>query len=305
MKKEKVNLVALVGKQMRTGNRLNAIEKQMPSKGDGEDKKSLRNLGNLKAELDKIEFDIQEDLMQTLKEVFEKERKPGQSFNDWFKSKPLDELKRLSLANGGTVEEKYGDLIDAFEKEDTVKKAVAVGEKSVSITFGTSPDTNVTEDQYANGYIFFNTAAGSGTMYRIRQHNSADVSPSPAVDINLMDGDTLVEALTTSSKAGLVANPFMHVIPSPGGAQTGRTVGFTTCDVADNSYFWAQTWGEAAVEVDGTLVIFTPVRMSDGQAGAVEAYSSDTDSEEQQVGFATNILAADEHFQFVHLTIAP
>ena len=116
MKKEKVNLVALVGKQMRTGDRLNAIEKQMPSKGDGEDKKSLRNLGNLKAELDKIEFDIQEDLMQTLKEVFEKERKPGQSFGDWFKSKPLDELKRLSLANGGTVEEKYGDLIDAFEK---------------------------------------------------------------------------------------------------------------------------------------------------------------------------------------------
>ena len=45
MKKEKVNLVALVGKQMRTGDRLNAIEKQMPSKGDGEDKKSLRNLG--------------------------------------------------------------------------------------------------------------------------------------------------------------------------------------------------------------------------------------------------------------------
>ena len=116
MKKEKVNLVALVGKQMRTGDRLNAIEKQMPSKGDGEDKKSLRNLGNLKAELDKIEFDIQDDLMQTLKEVFEKERKPGQSFNDWFKSKPIDEIKRLSLKNGGTVNETYGDLIDAYEK---------------------------------------------------------------------------------------------------------------------------------------------------------------------------------------------
>ncbi len=116
MKKEKVNLVALVGKQMRTGDRLNAIEKQMPSKGDGEDKKSLRNLGNLKAELDKIEFDIQEDLMQTLKEVFEKERKPGQSFGDWFKSKPIDEIKRLSLKNGGTVNETYGDLIDAYEK---------------------------------------------------------------------------------------------------------------------------------------------------------------------------------------------
>ena len=116
MKKEKVNLVNLVGKQMRMGNRINQIEKEMPSKGDLTEESYLKKLGSMKADLDKIEFDIQEDLMQTLKEVFEKERKPGQSFGDWFKSKPLDELKRLSLANGGTVEEKYGDLIDAFEK---------------------------------------------------------------------------------------------------------------------------------------------------------------------------------------------
>ena len=116
MKKEKVNLVNLVGKQMRMGNRINQIEKEMPSKGDLTEESYLKKLGSMKADLDKIEFDIQDDLMQTLKEVFEKERKPGQSFNDWFKSKPLDELKRLSLANGGTVEEKYGNLIDAFEK---------------------------------------------------------------------------------------------------------------------------------------------------------------------------------------------
>ena len=98
------------------GNRINQIEKEMPSKGDLTEESYLKKLGSMKADLDKIEFDIQDDLMQTLKEVFEKERKPGQSFSDWFKSKPLDELKRLSLANGGTVEEKYGDLIDAFEK---------------------------------------------------------------------------------------------------------------------------------------------------------------------------------------------
>ena len=116
MKKEKVNLVNLVGKQMRMGNRINQIEKEMPSKGDLTEESYLKKLGSMKADLDKIEFDIQDDLMQTLKEVFEKERKPGQSFGDWVKSKPLDELKRLSLANGGTVEEKYGDLIDAFEK---------------------------------------------------------------------------------------------------------------------------------------------------------------------------------------------
>ena len=116
MKKEKVNLVNLVGKRMRMGNRINQIEKEMPSKGDLTEESYLKKLGSMKADLDKIEFDIQDDLMQTLKEVFEKERKPGQSFSDWFKSKPIDEIKRLSLKNGGTVNETYGDLIDAYEK---------------------------------------------------------------------------------------------------------------------------------------------------------------------------------------------
>ena len=181
-----------------------------------------------------------------------------------------------------------------------VTQAQSVGDKSVSVTLG---GTAAAEDLYANGYLFFNTAAGSGQVYRIRQHDA--IGSGGTGTINLMDGDTLAEALTTSSKAGLVLNPYMHVIPRPGGAQTGRTVGFAPCDVADDSYFWAQTWGEAAVEADGTLVIFRPIRMSDGQAGAVEEYSSQTDAEEQVVGFATNILAADEHFQFAFLTIGP
>jgi hypothetical protein len=179
-----------------------------------------------------------------------------------------------------------------------VSAAAAVGSKSASITLGS---TAAAEDLYANGYLFFNTAAGSGQVYRIRQHDA--IGSGGTGTINLMDGDAIVEALTTSSKAGLVANPYMHVIPSPGGAQTGRTVGFAPRDVADDSYFWAQTWGEAAVEADGTLVIFRPIRMSDGQAGAVENYASQTASEEQVVGFATNVIAADEHFQFAFLTI--
>ena len=33
------------------------------------------------------------------------------------KSIPIDELKRIELSNGGSVSEKYGDLIDAYEKK--------------------------------------------------------------------------------------------------------------------------------------------------------------------------------------------
>jgi len=181
-----------------------------------------------------------------------------------------------------------------------VTAAAAVGAKSASVTLGA---TAAAEDLYANGYLLVNDEAGEGHIYKIRQHDA--IGSGGTGTINLMDGDTIAVALTTSSQVGLVANPYMHVIPSPGGAQTGRTVGFTTVAVADNSYFWAQTWGEAAVLVDGTLVIFRPIRMSDGTAGAVEEYSSQTDAEEQEVGFATNVRGLDGEYQFAFLTIGP
>ena len=184
-----------------------------------------------------------------------------------------------------------------------VSAAAAVGATSASITLGATADTDVTADQYANGYLFVNDVDGEGHVYRIRQHDA--IGSGGTGTINLEGGDTIAEALTTSSQVGLVANPYMHVIPSPGGAQTGRTVGFAPAEVADNSYFWAQTWGESALLADGTLVIFRPVRMSDGTAGAVEEYSSQTDAEEQVVGFATNVIAASTEYQFCFLTIGP
>ena len=182
-----------------------------------------------------------------------------------------------------------------------VAAASAVGAKSVSVTLGA---TEAAEDLYANGYLFGNDVEGEGHVYRIRQHDA--IGSGGTGTINLMDGDTISEALVAgSSQVGLVMNPYMHVIPSPGGAQTGRTVGFAPAEVADNSYFWAQTWGEAAVLADGTLVIFRPIRMSDGTAGAVENYASQTASEEQVVGFATNVLAATTEYQFAFLQISP
>ena len=92
------------------------IEKKMPSKGDLSEESYLKRLGDMRADLEKIEFDVKEDLLDTLKEQFEKRKKPGQTFDDYIKSIPLSELRRMNLANGGSVEEKYGDLIDAFEK---------------------------------------------------------------------------------------------------------------------------------------------------------------------------------------------
>jgi len=223
---------------------------------------------------------------------------------------PDGRVFRYAFANGdiGAGKGVQSSIALANQDTDLVPAAAAVGAKSVTLTFGTSPNTDVTADQYANGYLFVNDVDGEGHVYRIKgkdAHIAADVSASPAVVINLQDGDTIATALTTSSEVGLVANPYQDVIITPGGAQTARCVGYTACEVADNSYFWAQTWGEAAVFADGTLVIFRPIRVSDGVAGAVEEYSSQTDAEEQVVGFATNFLAATTEYQFAFLQISP
>ena len=222
---------------------------------------------------------------------------------------PDGRVFRYAFSNGAVGAGKGVQSSIALANQDTdiaVNSATAVGAKSVSITFGTSPNTDVTADQYANGYLFVNDVDGEGQVYRIKgtgAHLAADVSASPAVEINLQDGDTIATALTTSSEIGLVANPYQDVIITPAGAQTARCVGYTACEVADNTYFWAQTWGEAAVFADGTLVIFRPIRVSDGVAGAVENFASQTASEEQVVGFATNFLAATSEYQFAFLQI--
>ena len=67
-------------------------------KGKELDKKQL-------AELEKIEFDVEQDLLRTLKEMYENERKGSQTFSDWLKSKPIDELRKIELKRGGIIKD--------------------------------------------------------------------------------------------------------------------------------------------------------------------------------------------------------
>ena len=57
------------------------------------------------ADMEKIEADVLEDLTRELQNMYEKEKKSGQSFSDWLKSKPIEELKRIELSNGGILKE--------------------------------------------------------------------------------------------------------------------------------------------------------------------------------------------------------
>ena len=96
--------------------KINNIEKRMSGGGAETSPLDMKQFIKL-ANMEKIEADVLDDLTRELQNLYEKEKKSGQSFSDWLKSKPIDELKRIELSNGGSAEEKYGDLIDAYEKK--------------------------------------------------------------------------------------------------------------------------------------------------------------------------------------------
>jgi len=90
----------------------NNIDKKLEPIGNNEETKHL-------ADLEKIEFDVMQNLADTIKEDFEKERKDGQSFMNWLQSKPDDYFIELKLSDGGKVI----DIRQYFKtKEPNIKK---------------------------------------------------------------------------------------------------------------------------------------------------------------------------------------
>jgi len=78
---------------------INSIEKEMPGKGDLSEKEQLMKL----VDAEKIEFDVMQNLIDTIQEDFENEKKPGESLIDWLKTKPTEYFKRIELSGGGKV----------------------------------------------------------------------------------------------------------------------------------------------------------------------------------------------------------
>ena len=76
---------------------LNNIDKKLEAIGNNEETKRL-------ADLEKIEFDVMQNLADKIREDFERETKDKpRSFMDWLKSKPTEYFKRIELKSGGKV----------------------------------------------------------------------------------------------------------------------------------------------------------------------------------------------------------
>tara|TARA_Y100000294_G_scaffold162242_1_gene167228 strand:+ start:765 stop:1175 length:411 start_codon:yes stop_codon:yes gene_type:complete len=98
--------------------RTSNIEKIMSGGGPNTPRLDMSDFIKLAdADTEKMEFDALNEVLELMKEKFENERKPGESFDSWFKRTPREEIIRISLESGGKVI-KFSD----YHKPKEVKK---------------------------------------------------------------------------------------------------------------------------------------------------------------------------------------
>jgi len=178
----------------------------------------------------------------------------------------------------------------------TATAAVDAGETAISVE---TNGTDITADQYAEGYLFVNDVNGEGQCLKVKTHLAHDHSSDPSISITCYDD--LKTALTTSSQLTLMPNPYSAVVVAPATA-TGACVGATTIDMTADYYGWFQTGGPAALLSSGTLVLTSQCVRSDTTAGAVEPLDADVEAESQPVG-QVMCVSADAEYALVWMNI--
>jgi len=201
---------------------------------------------------------------------------------------------RYALAGGVTLDPGKlcvnADLV-ANHTNIVVAAAVAVGATKVTATLGA---TAATVNQYADGYLVVNDAAGEGVNYLINGH--AAVDSAGVITVNLVDAVKV--ALTTSSEVTLKANPYSGIVISIAD-QADKAVGVPNVTITNAYYGWVQTGGECAVLADEAVAKGLAITTGSSTVGAVEAADA---AGEQLIGVASEALV-DTEYRSAYLTI--
>lgn len=172
--------------------------------------------------------------------------------------------------------------------------AVAVGATSFSYTPGATAGA---ANLYAEGYLQVDTTPGNGYTYQVSGH--AAISASTAFTLVLVD--PIQVALTTSSRVGLVHNPYKNVIVNPTTA-TAAVAGVAPYVITTAQYGWLQTWGPASVLINGTPGVGIAVVISATTAGAVDVAAVAAEINTRSIGHMMQVGVSGKN-NFVNLKI--
>ena len=140
-----------------------------------------------------------------------------------------------------------------------------VGQAYITVTLAHGDP--MVANEYKEGYIYINDQAGEGYLYEIKDHLGGDAGEDTTKKVNLRHH--VAVALTTSSQATLVKNPYADLL-KPLGDPWEMVMGVTPVAVPANEYFWLQVRGPAVVLEAGNLFAGRGVMPSSWKPGAVE-----------------------------------
>lgn len=179
----------------------------------------------------------------------------------------------------------------------TTATAAAIGATSIVFTPGATAGA---AGLYADGYLGVSDSVGAGYTLGVSGHAAITAS----VAFTLLLKDPIQVALTTSSKLGLIANPYKNVIQMPITTATGSLVGVATYIITATQFGWIQTWGICSVLTGGTPALGAGVMSPATVAGNTAVVTTTNLVVAQYVGNMCQI-GVDTKWNFCYLRINP
>lgn len=134
-------------------------------------------------------------------------------------------------------------------------------------SFACTPGATLgTANQYAEGFLSVDTTPGNGYTLGIESH--AAFASATAFTLYLRKDDPIQVAWTTSTRIGLLANPYNGVIQMPVTTATGTLVGVASYVITAAQFGWIQTHGPASTLISGTPALGAMVMSPSDAAGA-------------------------------------
>ena len=209
-----------------------------------------------------------------------------------------------AITTAGMIVDAAAAFAIAAHDMDVPANANAAGTTAVSVEV---PTTDLTKDQYADGYMIFNDGPGEGEVYRIKSHPAHDASDDNTVIITIDEPDGLRTATTTSSLFGIFVNPYsaIKLMDGDGTMETGA-LGVTTIPMTASYYGWIQTAGIGSVAIGAVVGIVgdgLQISQASGESGRAELYDLSGEDDIQSIGTAIGIPSVDTDKQACILTI--
>ncbi len=207
-----------------------------------------------------------------------------------------------AITTGGMIVDGIA-AVAAHDMDVPPTAAQSVGDNTISLEV---PTTDLTENQYKDGYLIFNDADGEGEVYRIVSHPAHDASDDNTVIITIED-EGIQTAITTSTEAQLIYNPYTDVkIINGDGTMTTGPLGVTTIPVTASYYCWIQTSGIASVAIGaqvGVLGDGLSVSQESGESGMAERADYSDESDLRIIGTAMSVASVNTDKQVCMLDI--